>query len=91
MASNAVRSSFKLYVGNIPWTISSIELRQYFSKFGQVSLANVAFDRNTGLSRNYGFIYFANREGFENSLNNTHKLEGGSLNVQPATGSSNNQ
>lgn len=90
MASNAVRSAFKLYVGNLSWTVGSNELRKYFSKFGHVTIANVAFDKNTGLSRNYAFVGFSTREGFENALNNKHKLEGLTLNVQPANSGTNN-
>lgn len=81
-----LRNLYKLYVGNIPWTVGNTELRQYFSKFGYVSQANVIFDKNTGLSRNYGFIVFGNREGFEKATSTTnHKLEGNPLKVQPAS------
>lgn len=85
MASNAVRNLFKLYVGNIPWTVSNNELKQYFSKFGHINTATVLFNKNTGLSKNYGFVVFSNREGYETAANTTnHKLEGQVLRVQPA-------
>lgn len=86
MASNAVRNFYKVYVGNIPWTVGHLELKKYFSKFGHVSIANVIFDKNTGLSRNYGFVFYTNREGFENAIKNNHKLEGQNLRVQQADG-----
>lgn len=80
-----LRNFYKLYVGNIPWTVGHQELKQYFSKFGFVNQANVVFDRNTGLSRNYGFVVYANRDGFEKATNTTnHKLEGNVLKVQQA-------
>lgn len=89
MASVA-RNLHKLYVGNLPWTISHNELKQYFSKFGHVSTATVVFDKNTGLSRNYGFVVYSNQEGYESATNiGTHKLEGSVLKVQPA-GTGNN-
>lgn len=85
MAGNASRI-YKLYVSNIPWTVSHFELRQYFSKFGPVSLANVVFDKSTGLSKNFGFVQFGNKEGFDNAQSFTpHKLEGNTLKVQPAS------
>lgn len=88
MASN-IRNLLRLYVGNIPWTVSGNELKQYFSKFGHVNFANVIFDKQTGLSRNYGFVVYSNREGFDTALNvQTHKLEGSTLKVEPSGPSS---
>lgn len=85
MAANAARSLYKLYVGNLPWTVGHNELKKYFSKFGHVNLATVVFDRKTGLSKNYGFVIFSNREGLESaSFQSAHKLEGNSLRVQPS-------
>lgn len=81
-----LRNLYKLYVGNIPWTVSHHELKQYFSKFGFVNQATVIFDKNTGLSRNYGFVHYGNRESFEKATNTpNHKLEGNILKVQQAS------
>lgn len=86
MSANTARNFYKLYVGNIPWTVSNKELRLYFSKFGHVSNALVIFDRKTGLSKNYGFVTFGNRESFESANNCTdHNLEGNNLKVQPSS------
>lgn len=83
--TSATRNFYKLYVGNIPWTVGHSELRQYFSKFGSVYSALVVFNKETGLSRNYGFVTYNNQEGFQNATSATnHKLEGGVLKVQPA-------
>ncbi|XP_028149579.1 SRA stem-loop-interacting RNA-binding protein, mitochondrial-like [Diabrotica virgifera virgifera] len=85
MATNGVRQLYRLYVSNIPWTVGSKELRTYFSKFGHLQQATVVFDRKTGLSKNYGFITFSNREGLESATkNNLHKLEGNTIRVQPS-------
>lgn len=84
----SLRNVYRLYVGNLPWTVGHTELKQYFSKFGPVQNALVVFDKNTGLSRNYGFVTYANREGFETATGATHKLEGNSLKVQPAENNS---
>lgn len=88
MAGNAVRSLYKLYVGNLPWTVGHNELKKYFSKFGHVSAATVVFDKKTGLSKNYGFVTFSNREGLENAtFQSAHKLEGNSLRIQSSSSS----
>lgn len=86
-----IRGIYKLYVNNIPWTVSHNELKKYFSQFGHVNIATVIFDKNTGLSRNYGFVTYSNQEGFNSALNATqHKLEGNTLKVQPSTVSGEN-
>lgn len=87
MSANTVRNLYKIYVGNIPWTVSHNELRSYFSKFGHVQHSMVIFDKKTGLSKNYGFVTFATKEAFENANNFTqHQLEGNTLKVQPTAG-----
>ncbi|XP_075232073.1 SRA stem-loop-interacting RNA-binding protein, mitochondrial-like [Lycorma delicatula] len=84
MASVA-RSLRKVFVGGLPWTVGTNELRQYFSEFGHVVNAFVIFDRNTGLSRGYGFVTFGNPAGFNSALNQQkHILEGNVLQIQPA-------
>lgn len=83
--TNLARNVYKVYVGNIPWTVGHAELKQYFSKFGRVNSAVVVFNKETGLSRNYGFVTYSNQEGFENAITiANHKLEGGTLRVQTA-------
>lgn len=81
--ANVARKLYKLYVSNIPWTVSHNELKNYFNKFGPVNLATVIFDKNTGFSRNYGFVTFNSKSAYEGALKAPqHKLEGNSLNVQ---------
>lgn len=76
----------KLFISNLPWTVGNQELKQYFSKFGHVSSANIIFDKMTGMSRGYGFIAFSSREGYNSAINkNLHNLEGRNLSVKPAT------
>lgn len=50
------RAAQKLFVSNLPWTVSHRELRGYFSEFGRVFTSNVIFDKKTGLSKRYGFV-----------------------------------
>lgn len=72
-------------MSNLPWTVSHTELRQFFSKFGPVHLATVVFDKNTGLSKNFGFVAFSNRQGYEDVQNSAElKLEGQILKIAPA-------
>lgn len=80
----ASRNVFKVFVGNLPWTVGHMELRQHFSQFGHVVSSNVNFDRSTGMSKQYGFVTFGNRTGYDAALNkSTHLLEGHILDVNP--------
>jgi len=49
-----------IYVGNLPYSVKSQELREAFEKFGQVAAAKVIIDRRTKRSRGYGFVEMAN-------------------------------
>lgn len=76
----------KLFVANLPWTISNTELSLYFSKFGQVADANVKFDPESGLSRAFGYVEFTHTTSYENALNaKSHLIEGRMLKIAPAT------
>ncbi len=46
----------RLYVGNLPYTVSSSELEQMFSSHGTVQSAEVVADRDTGRSKGFGFV-----------------------------------
>jgi RNA recognition motif-containing protein len=48
----------KLYVGNLPYTVTSDELRKLFSEFGEVVDAVVITDKYSGRSKGFGFITF---------------------------------
>jgi RNA recognition motif-containing protein len=53
----------KLYVGNLPFTYTSDELRQLFEQHGAVESADVVLDRDTGRSRGFGFVQMGDDEG----------------------------
>src|SRR5688500_17427156 len=46
----------RLYVGNLPYTVSSSELEQMFPAHGTVQSAEVVADRDTGRSKGFGFV-----------------------------------
>src|ERR1700693_2322229 len=51
--------SMKLYVGNLPYTTSEDDLRNLFSQYGNVESVAVITDRETGRSKGFGFVEFA--------------------------------
>lgn len=78
------RISSKFFISNIPWTIGSLELRQYFASFGPVFQAKVIYDKETGISKGFGFVSFQSPETADKvQAIPMHVLEGQSLVIQP--------
>ena len=46
----------KLYVGNLPYSVSDSDLQQMFEAHGTVTSAQVIMDRDTGRSKGFGFV-----------------------------------
>jgi RNA recognition motif-containing protein len=46
----------KLYVGNLPYSVTEEGLVDKFSPFGQVESAKLVTDRDTGRSKGFGFV-----------------------------------
>ncbi len=49
----------KLYVGNIPKDMTDAQFKELVLPFGKAESAHVAKDRDTGKSRGFGFVEFA--------------------------------
>ena len=48
--------SRKLFVGNLPYSVTSERLQEAFSQFGTVTSSKVIVDRETGRSRGFAFV-----------------------------------
>ena len=46
----------KLYVGNLPYSMSDSDLQSLFQQHGTVQSAQVIIDRETGRSKGFGFV-----------------------------------
>ena len=46
----------KLYVGNLPYSITETSLREAFSASGTVDTVNLIIDRDTNQSKGFGFV-----------------------------------
>lgn len=53
----------KLYVGNLPFSFGSENLRALFAPIGEVVSAEVLSDRDTGRSRGFGFVEMSDEDG----------------------------
>ncbi|CDM67004.1 RNA recognition motif domain-containing protein [Pyrinomonas methylaliphatogenes] len=78
--------STKLFVGNLPFRITSEDLRDLFSQAGTVESASVIEDRDTGRSRGFGFVEMATAEEAAIAIEqfNGRDFEGRSLTVNEA-------
>lgn len=55
----------KIFVGGLPSQVGEAEFSNYFAQFGEVVDAQVMIDHQTGNSRGFGFISFANQAAVE--------------------------
>lgn len=52
----------KLFVGNLPFTMTDDSLMQIFSAYGKVISANVVFDKFSHRSKGFAFVEFETEE-----------------------------
>ncbi len=57
-----------IYVGNLPYSIQSEQLREAFEPHGKVTAAEVIFDRRTKRSRGYGFVEMADDDAARRAI-----------------------
>ena len=71
----------KLYVGNLPYSVTDAILESNFSEFGGVSSAKVMMDRETGRSKGFGFVEMASPEVAQAAIDglNGMSVEGRSI------------
>ncbi|OIO21988.1 RNA-binding protein [Candidatus Micrarchaeota archaeon CG1_02_47_40] len=76
----------KLYIGNLSYNIDDGKLREMFSSFGEITDARVVSDRETGRSRGFGFVTFADAEGADKAIAdmNGKEIDGRKLTVNEA-------
>ena len=75
----------KLYVGNLPWSVTDSDLEALFSTVGEVTSARVITDRDTGRSRGFGFVEMSQEAGQKAIQEfNGHQMESRALRVNEA-------
>jgi RNA recognition motif-containing protein len=76
----------KLYVGNLPYSVSDPDLHELFSAHGAVRSAQVIKDRDTGRSKGFGFVEMADDGEAQTAIDalNDHEINGRKLTVNEA-------
>ena len=52
----------KIYVGNLPYSMTQAELSGLFAPFGEISSTTILTDKHTGRSRGFGFVEMAGQD-----------------------------
>jgi len=78
--------SKKVYVGNLPFSVSEKELSEMFSSYGEITEAIVIKDKYSGRSKGFGFVTFANDESADKAISemNEKDVQGRALKVNEA-------
>jgi len=79
--------SKKVYVGNLPFRYKGKELREIFSKFGEVEFATVILDKfKRNRSKGFGFVTFVNDSDADKAVAemNGKEVDGRALTVNEA-------
>ena len=76
----------KLFIGGLSWNTDDAGLHAAFAEFGEIVEAKVITDRETGRSRGFGFVSYANDEATAAALEgmNGTMLDGRTLRVDEA-------
>ena len=74
----------KLFIGGLPFSTSSEDLRQLFNEIEGVDSATVVTDRDTGQSRGFGFVEMASAAAADEAVRkfNGYALGGRTLKVE---------
>jgi cold-inducible RNA-binding protein len=76
----------RLFIGNLPYNVTSEDLERTFSQAGTVTSARVITDRETGQSRGFGFVEMGSAADGQKAISmwNGQDLNGRALTVNEA-------
>jgi RNA recognition motif-containing protein len=65
----------KLYVGNLPYSVTDSDLQNMFEPHGTVQSAQVIMDRDTGRSKGFGFVEMSTAQEGQAAIAALHDQE----------------
>ena len=63
-----------IFVAGLPYDLDDAELEEIFEKFGKVTSAKVAMDRQTGKSRGFGFVEMPVEEEAKDAIESLNNI-----------------
>lgn len=76
----------KILIGEIPYSFTSLNLKELFEKAGRVKSASIIIDQNTGYSKGFGFVKMSNKDETQKAIEilNKYEIEGKKIVVTEA-------
>jgi RNA recognition motif-containing protein len=76
----------KLYVGNLPYSMTDDRLQELFAQCGNVASASVIMDRASGRSKGFGFVEMSSDDEAQSAISklNGQNIDGRPLNISEA-------
>lgn len=71
----------RLYVGNLPYTVTEQDLQSYFERVAPVETVTVVRDMATGRARGFGFVDMATDEGAQKAIAELHSADMGGRSI----------
>ncbi len=65
----------KLYVGNLSYDVDNAALEGLFSTYGEVKIAEVIQDRDTGRSKGFGFVEMADDNAAQEAIRGLNETQ----------------
>ncbi|KAF5180759.1 Glycine-rich rna-binding protein [Thalictrum thalictroides] len=77
---------FRCFVGGLAWATDDHSLEKAFSAYGDIVESKIINDRETGRSRGFGFVTFADEESMKKAIENMNgqELDGRNITVNEA-------
>lgn len=74
--------SNKLYVGNLPYTVSTQDLENLFSSCGTILDTHIPSDKDTGRPRGFAFVELSSPEEVEEAISKLNGVDIGGRNIK---------
>ncbi|XP_072952199.1 glycine-rich RNA-binding protein blt801-like [Typha angustifolia] len=77
---------YRCFVGGLAWATDDRALEEAFKPYGEILESKIINDRETGRSRGFGFVTFANEQSMREAIEgmNGKNLDGRSITVNEA-------
>ena len=76
----------RIYVGNLPFSVTQEQLKELFSQFGEIEEATVVTNKFSGRSKGFGFVEMSNNSEAQSAIEalNEKELKGRAIKVNTA-------